>query len=144
MFGHLKTQLPMQNLLLLSLFSDDDASLKHLTLPLPKGILKRVEIAHIIYFEADEIITKVYFQDKTSVVVMKNIGHYVKKLITYNTKKTPPPYHFFPISQSLLINMAYFDSYDNREKCVTLKTGQQLTASRRGGQDLREYLQKLG
>jgi two-component system, LytTR family, response regulator len=96
------------------------------------GVVEFVLIDQIIYLEADREITRFIFKAEKEIKAARNLGQYDQLLINNH--------HFFSISNSLLINLDEMKSYDHSEKMITMSNGKQLYASRRGGQDLKNYL----
>jgi two-component system, LytTR family, response regulator len=96
------------------------------------GIIEFVLIDQIIYLEADREVTAFVFKAEKEIKAARNLGQYDQLLINNH--------HFFPISNSVLINLEEMKSYDHSEKRITMSNGKQLYASRRGGQDLKNYL----
>ncbi len=105
---------------------------KKIAFHLTKGIIEFINVDNILYLEADKTITHIYLQDGSKLNALRNIGHY-SKLLTFD-------YNFFPISNSLLVNLDYIKQYIHSELRVILVTGKELYASRRGGQDFRRFL----
>lgn len=96
------------------------------------GVIEFIGIDTIVYLEADREITSFILKNGQEIKASKNLGHYDQLLVTHH--------RFFSISNSLLINLDELKSYDHSEKKVIMSTGKQLYASRRGGQDLRNYI----
>ncbi len=128
-----KEQYSAQIALLLKNLSMASNKNKSIAIHLIKGIIEFVEVDKIMYLEADGTMTKIFVNgNEKPFLATKNLGHY-SKLLTSD-------YNFFPISNSLLINMDYVKQYNHRELTVSLNNGVHLFASRRGGQDFRRYL----
>jgi two-component system LytT family response regulator len=96
------------------------------------GVVEFINIADIIFLEADREITNFILKDELIIKASKNLGHFEHLLVNQH--------HFFSISNSLLINLAELKSYDHSEKIVIMSNAKQLYASRRGGQDLKNYI----
>ncbi len=96
------------------------------------GIISFVQIDQIIYLEADKEVTHFVFKNSEEVIATRNLGQYDQLLVNNH--------RFFSISNSLLINLDELDSYDHSEKIVTMSNHKRLYASRRGGQDLKNYI----
>lgn len=96
------------------------------------GVISFVQIDQIIYLEADKEITRFIFKNGEEVIAARNLGQYDQLLVNNH--------RFFSISNSILINLDELDSYDHSEKIVTMCNHKRLYASRRGGQDLKNYI----
>jgi two-component system, LytTR family, response regulator len=96
------------------------------------GVISFVQIDQIIYLEADKEVTRFVFKNGEEVIAARNLGQYDQLLVNNHC--------FFSISNSLLINLDELDSYDHSEKIVTMSNLKRLYASRRGGQDLKNYI----
>lgn len=104
------------------------------------GSLKFVNIDDIVYCEADKNTTRVFLkdytqEDKPSFTATRNLASYAKLLeIDYN---------FFRISDKQLVNVDRVDVYDhNKDFELSLFNGKKLYASRRGGQEFKQYWNK--
>ena len=95
------------------------------------GVVEFVEINQILYLEAARDVTIFVLKNKQRLTASKNLGYYDNILVNHN---------FFSISSSLLINLNELKSYDHSQKLVLMVNGIQLSASRRGGQDLKSYI----
>ncbi len=100
---------------------------------LTKGVIEFVEVDDILYLKADTTVTQVHLLEN-KITAVKNLGFYKKLLL--------PNYHFFAISNSLLINLKHVKRYSHRDLCVTFNNGVKVFASRRGGQNLRDFLSR--
>lgn len=98
------------------------------------GIISFVQIDQIVYLEADKEVTRFIFKNGEEVIAARNLGQYDQLLVNNH--------RFFSISNSLLINLDELDSYDHSEKIVVMSNQRRLYASRRGGQDLKNYINK--
>lgn len=96
------------------------------------GVIEFVEIDQILYLEADGVMTNFVFKDKPLLKTMRNLGQYAQIL--------QREHRFFSLSNSLVINLDQMLRYDHSEKVVKMSDGTVLYASRRGGQDLRNYI----
>lgn len=95
------------------------------------GVVEFVEINQILYLEAARDVTIFVLKNKQQLTAYKNLGYYANILVNHN---------FFSISSSLIINLNELKSYDHSQKLVLMANGTQLSASRRGGQDLKSYI----
>ena len=118
--------------LLLDTLSRPQSLSSRIAFHLIKGVIEFVHVEDILYLEADGGITYIFLKDGKKLTAMKNLGHY-SKLLTEE-------YHFFPISNSMVVNTAYVKRYNHAELCINLTNGEHLYASRRGGQDFKKYL----
>ncbi len=123
---HAQITLLLENLRLNSLKA------KRIAIHLVKGIIEFVEVADIIYLQADGAVTKVFLKDGQQLTAMKNLGSYSKLLIA--------DYQYFLISHSTLVNLDYVKRYNHAELTVYLSNGNSILASRRGGQDFKKFL----
>lgn len=96
------------------------------------GVIEFINIEDIIYLEADREITCFVLKGNQIIKASKNLGFYDHLLVNHH--------HFFSISNSYLINLEELRSYDHSQKVVVMSNGQQVYASRRGGQDLKNYI----
>jgi two-component system, LytTR family, response regulator len=119
--------------LLMDLIRSPEPRSNRLALHQPGGLIEFIEIDQIQYVEADTVMTRFMMCDGRLMRATRSIGQYTKLLQQHN---------FFPISQSILLNLDQLRQYDHAEKVLTLRSGQVLYASRRGGQDLRNYLNR--
>jgi two-component system LytT family response regulator len=94
-------------------------------------VVEFVEINQILYLEAARDVTIFVLKNKQRLTASKNLGYYDNILVNHN---------FFSISSSLIINLNELKSYDHSQKLVLMVNGIQLSASRRGGQDLKSYI----
>ena len=97
------------------------------------GAIDFVDAQEIIYCEADKDTTHVFLSDGRKFTAIRNLAFYAKPLeIDFN---------FFRISDKQLVNLDYLRSYEHsRDYQLTLSNGIILHASRRGGQDLKQYI----
>lgn len=96
------------------------------------GVISFVQIDQIVYLEADKEVTRFVFKNGEEVIAARNLGQYDQLLVNNH--------RFFSISNSLLINLDELDSYDHSEKIAIMCNHKRLYASRRGGQDLKNYI----
>lgn len=107
----------------------------------PHGVLELVTPNDIIYCLSDGDTTKVFLKDykqdekKTDIptfVAIRNLGFYDKRLIR--------DFDFFRVHDSLLLNLNYLKSYSHNDRELKLTNGKTLSAARRKGQSLKDYL----
>ncbi len=127
-----RTQYNTQIALLLENIAKNNSKGKRIAIHLSKGIIEFVEVDEIVYLEADATITNVYLLRGNKLTAMKNLGFYSKLLMS--------DYNFFPISNSLVVNLDFIKRYNHSELAVVLTSGKTIYASRRGGQDFRKFL----
>jgi len=96
------------------------------------GVIEFINIENIVFLEADREVTCFNLKGNQIIKASKNLGFYDHLLVNHH--------HFFPISNSYLINLEELRSYDHSQKLVVMSNGQQVYASRRGGQDLKNYI----
>ena len=125
-------QTAQQFALLLDLLRTPDSKINRLAVHLMGGVIEFIEIDQIVYLEADGVITNFILKDKPPLKGARNLGQYVPIL--------QRGHRFFSISNSLLVNLDQTIRYDHSEKTLRMSNGDVLYASRRGGQDLRNYL----
>lgn len=98
-----------------------------------KGTIQMVPLDSVLYLEAKSSMTTFYLKDGSTLIANRNLGHYTDTLQT--------DARFFSVSNALLINLDYLDSYDHSELVVRLHHAPKaLYASRQGGQRLRQFL----
>ncbi len=100
---------------------------------LPKGKIVNLNTMDIVYMFAEGPITQINLENETSFTAMRNLGYYKEFLQEHCD--------YFLISKGTLINLSQLDSYDHKKLLVTMKNGVELNCSRRGGKQLKEYLQ---
>jgi two-component system LytT family response regulator len=103
-----------------------------MALHLPRGVIEFIQIEDIVRCEADSTVTYVFLENGQKYAAMRHLGHYSDLLVK--------DYNFFPISQSEIINLNHARRYNHAELALTLADGSVRYASRRGGQELRQYL----
>jgi two-component system LytT family response regulator len=96
------------------------------------GVIEFINIENIVFLEADREVTCFNLKGNQIIKASKNLGFYDHLLVNHH--------HFFSISNSYLINLEELRSYDHSQKLVVMSNGQQVYASRRGGQDLKNYI----
>ncbi len=101
---------------------------------LSKGKIQNLNTNDILYMAAEGPITQINLSDNTNLTAIKNLGYYKEFLQEHCD--------FFLISKGLLINLDHLESYDHKSLAVKMKSGITLNCSRRGGKQLKEYLQK--
>ena len=127
-----RTQYNTQVSLLLENIAKNNSKGKRISIHLSKGIIEFVEVDEIIYLEADATITYVHLLRGNKLIAMKNLGFYSKLLMS--------DYNFFPISNSIVVNLDFIKRYNHSELAVVLTSGETIYASRRGGQDFKKFL----
>jgi two-component system LytT family response regulator len=94
-----------------------------------------VEVADIVYCEADKNYTTFYFSKRPKVVVSKSIGEYEAML---------PNDVFLRIHQSILLNLNYLERYEKGDGGFAITSlGHQLPVSTRKKDQLMAYLNSL-
>lgn len=102
-----------------------------------KGVMQKVTINDIIYFEADKSICYVHLLSGDRLVSTLHLGHFVKTLADDDD--------FFLISQGVLLNLQHMRSYNHSSLTITLKNDMgKLNASRRMGAELKKFLKQNG
>lgn len=130
---HHEPSIKIQQLeLLLDLLRLPEGNSQRMAVYLVGGAIEMVEINQIIYLEADGVITKFHLQNENILTSARNLGYYTQFL--------QRDARFFSISNSLFINLNHMQRYNHAEKLVMMQNETNLYASRRGGQDLRNYL----
>ncbi len=101
-----------------------------------RGAIEFVNVNDIVYCEAEKEVTNVFLKDEKPFKAHQTLAFYAKPLeIDYN---------FFRISDRLLINLDYLQSYHHGENYeIKLTTGKVLNASRRGGQELKQRVNRM-
>lgn len=95
------------------------------------GGTKNIPVSEIMFLEGDSTVTYLHLiSDKY--VLPKNIGCFKDFLID--------DFHFRSISKNTLINIKHLKSYNHQKLEINLQNGLKLTASRRGGKEIKEYL----
>ncbi len=126
-----------QMMLLLESMRQPDKRPFKLTFQLIGGIYEFISVSDIMYLEADGPITYIHINNQQKpLCAAKNLGHYSSMLVE--------DYHFFQISQSLIVNLDFIRQYRHNENEIVLTDDRILLASRRGGQLLKDYLTQGG
>ena len=87
----------------------------------------------IVYCEADKDTTLVVLSDGRQFAATRNLSFYAKSMQL--------DFNFFRISDKQLVNLDFVQTYEHHKNYqLTLVNGVVLHASRRGGQDLRQYI----
>lgn len=107
-----------------------------LAVPLARGAIEVARIEDITRIESYGQVCYLHLQDGQKLTAMRNIGHFRNILI--------PDYPFFPISQSIIVNVNFVSRFEPAALLVIMRDGAQLETSRRGGADFRKYLLKQG
>ncbi len=106
-----------------------------LVISLPRGtstILSVNEISHLI---GEGSLTKVHLQKGDPLSSVKNLGHYKEGLI-HN-------HGFLIASKSIIVNPDFIEVYKPILQEITLKNGIKIPCSRRGGRNLKEWLNSM-
>ena len=110
------------------------AETKKIGLPTSNGI-RFVNIKDISHIESENNYSHFFFSDKTKLIVSRTLKEFEDML---------EGYHFFRIHNSHLINLAYVQSYLQKDgEYIILTDGSKLEVSRRRKADLLEVLKKL-
>ena len=98
------------------------------------GAIEFVNVDDIVYCEADKDVCHVFLSGEKMFTATRGLAFYAPPLeIDFN---------FFRISDKQLVNLDFLKVYEhNKDYQLTLISGKMLYASRRGGQELRQYLQ---
>lgn len=95
-----------------------------------KNELEIVSIKDIMYIENDKTMSDFTLVDGSILKSVRNVHKYESLLI---------PHNFFLIREGILINAAYIKRYKHSEKEVVMTDGKKLSASKKGGQDLKDF-----
>ena len=95
------------------------------------GSLEFVDIADICYLTAEGPITHVSLCDGRSLKAMRNLGKY-EQMLTRS-------HRFFRIHDKTVVNLDVVRRYNHTERCLTLKDGTVLYASKLRGEALRAH-----
>lgn len=117
---------------LLQLLRNDIQSPKTIAVQLQRGIIEIVELAHMVYIEADGNVSIIYLTNNQKLYSSKNFGHYLGLL---SDKK-----EFVQISKSYLVNLTHVKQYNHQDKSLKLKTNESLVVSHRFSKGLHKYL----
>ena len=97
------------------------------------GAIDFVYAKEIVYCEADKDTTLVVLSDGRQFAATRNLSFYAKSMQL--------DFNFFRISDKQLVNLDFVQTYEHHKNYqLTLVNGVVLHASRRGGQDLRQYI----
>jgi DNA-binding LytR/AlgR family response regulator len=117
---------------LLQLLRNDIQSPKTMAVPLQRGIIEIVDLANMLYIEADENISIVHLSNNQKLHSSKNFGHYLSLL---TDKK-----EFVQIGKSCLVNLNQVKQYNHQDKSLRLKNNESLVVSHRFSKSLHKYL----
>jgi CheY-like chemotaxis protein len=105
------------------------------------GVLELVMPNDIVYCAAHGDMTRVFLKDYKqdekqddipTFTAMRKLGFYDKRLIR--------DFDFFRVHDSLLLNLNYLKSYCHNDRDLRLTNGRSLSAARRKGQSLKDFL----
>ena len=99
---------------------------------LSKGVIEFMPWEEIIYIKGEENISYFFLTGGRKLISTKNIGYYYQSLEENGL--------FFQISKSRIINLKHLDRYQHSQQLVEMVENHQVTASRRGGSKLLQYL----
>jgi two-component system LytT family response regulator len=117
---------------LLNLMNKDLQKPASIAINLPRGILEFTELKEILYFEADQNMSKVKLVSGQTLRSVKHLGHYLELLYGHQ--------EFIQISKSCLVNRVHLKQYNQRNKTLTLNNGESLIASHRFSRNLKKEL----
>ncbi|HRG38499.1 MAG TPA: LytTR family DNA-binding domain-containing protein, partial [Bacteroidia bacterium] len=117
---------------LLQLLRNDIQSPKTMAVQLQRGIIEIVDLANMLYIEADENISIVHLSNNQKLHSSKNFGHYLGLL---TDKK-----EFVQIGKSCLVNLNHVKQYNHQDKSLRLKNNESLVVSHRFSKSLHKYL----
>ena len=121
-------------LLLHNLMSPPEKKSKRIAFHRSAGQIEFVSVDDIVYCEADRDVTHIFLMNGKNFAAMRHLAQYAQPLeIDFN---------FFRISDKHLVNLDHVTGYNHKDNLLTLVTGQTLSASRRGGRDLKEHFNK--
>lgn len=107
-----------------------------LRIPKIRGEIELVDLEKILFLQSanEGQTTKIFLSNTTLPInANKNLGYFKDLLQEYQ--------QFFSISQSIIVNLNFLKSYVHHTKMLYLhEYPEALTASRRGGEDLRKWL----
>lgn len=113
-------------------FLDNKSLSNKMVIHLAKGVLEYLDIDEINYISAEKSITKFHLIDGQVLTAMKNLGHYSKLIVQ--------DFNFYPISKSIIINLAQLKKHKPSKFQVMLANGEVLLGSRRGSKNLKDFL----
>ena len=99
---------------------------------LPKGVIEFTPWDDIIYIKGEENICYFFLVNDRKLVSTRNIGYYYQSAEENGL--------FFQISKSQIINLKHLERYHHLTQTVEMAGGHSITASRRGGSRLLQYL----
>lgn len=113
----------------------NEKNLKNLNVAfhLPKGKIVNLNTKDIVYMSAEGPITIINLENESNITAIRNLGFYKEFLQEHCD--------YFLISKGTLINLEQMKAYDHKKLMVTMNNGVELNCSRRGGKQLKEYLQ---
>lgn len=97
---------------------------------LVKNEFEIVNIKDIMYVENDKTMSDFNLSNGDILKSVRNVHKYESLLI---------PHNFFLIREGILVNAAYIKRYKHSEKEVVMTNGTKLSASKKGGQDLKDF-----
>jgi len=100
---------------------------------LVKGIIETIQPEEIAWLESQTVVTVIHLQNGETLYAMRNIGYFRELLI--------PHLPFFQISQKEIIYLPFMRRYLPMKREVILRDGNTLMASKRGGVELKQFLQ---
>lgn len=118
--------------LMKSVYAGDD--IQRIALPLNEGLIF-VDVADILFFEADRAYTIVYLKDKTKHLVSKPLRVFEELLENR-------PYFYRP-HRSHLINLRYIKKYLRREAIVEMDNNVSISIARNSKQEFEDLLKEL-
>jgi two-component system, response regulator PdtaR len=102
-----------------------------------KGLLEIVPIDKVVYCLSDGDVTRVFVKNEApDNLVSFTAGH----ILGFYNKRLNENLGFVRISDQILLNVAYIKTYLHSTHEIKLTNGQSMTASRRGGKCLKDYL----
>lgn len=119
------------------LFPPAPAALDKLPVYLPKGVVRYLDVADILYLSADGEITHFHLHSEPGkpLTSVRNLGFYSPVL----TEKGA----FQQVSRACLVNTRYIRHFEPGEQQIVLTTGARLSTSRRGGRDLSAFFRRF-
>lgn len=127
-----KEDLQKQVGFLLNLMNKDLQKPESIAINMAKGILEFTDLKDILYFEADQNMSKVKLVSGKTLRSVKHLGHYLELL--YGHKE------FIQISKSCMVNRIHLKQYNQRNKTLKLNNGESLIASHRFSRNLKKEL----
>lgn len=99
---------------------------------LHSGVVEMVDIKDLMYLQAEGVVSVVHTTSGEAFTTNRNLGFYKEMLMI--------DYDFLPVSNSILVNPFYIKRYNQHSFYLTLTDETVLTASRRCGKDIKEFL----